>query len=184
MTATATFFDEKTKIAIARIVSDIINADGIIDSEELDILQKIKFDYGLNRTHFRKIMTMTLSAAINQIVSVDWSYSEKDGSMLCDDLNRLASIDGRVAHNEAMICLALRYALYFQGAHVFDYNKYGMRFSKKEIIYIENEHSELNKEITEFYDSVCNVLGMYGFKFVYIHILSWRLVRRPNFLGI
>lgn len=168
MTATATFFDEKTKIAIARIVSDIINADGIIDSEELDILQKIKFDYGLNRTHFRKIMTMTLSAAINQIVSVDWSYSEKDGSMLCDDLNRLASIDGRVAHNEAMICLALRYALYFQGAHVFDYNKYGMRFSKKEIIYIENEHSELNKEITEFYDSVCNVLGMYGFKFVYI----------------
>lgn len=82
MTATATFFDEKTKIAIARIVSDIINADGIIDSEELDILQKIKFDYGLNRTHFRKIMTMTLSAAINQIVSVDWSYSEKDGSML------------------------------------------------------------------------------------------------------
>lgn len=172
MTQITITLDDCTRTAIARILIELINADGVIDEHELDKFNVLKKKYNIGPSHHKESKTISLANAINQIIKADWKHTERSPIEFIQDLEDLASIDGGITAKEAMICLALRYAVDFPNAHVFEYKQQSMRFSSREVIYIEDKTDEetekLNKEIDTFYENICSILGMYGFEFVYI----------------
>lgn len=164
--------DANTRDAIAKIIITLINADGIIDEKELGEMELLKKKYHLSQTNMLNANTLSLAESINQIKVSDWRQSGLTREEFCDDITALANIDGNVSHNEAMICLALRYGLDVPEAHVFSYAEQSLHFAKKEVLYIEADINEetnaLNNEIDQFYDNISSILGYYGFRLIYI----------------
>ena len=119
------YLDENTKTAIVVLFMNLINADGIVYESELDSLKNIKKKYGLTTLHFKNASTMSLAAAINKIVTVAKTTAKKLPKSLYneiqDDLLKVAGGDGNLSPDEAMICLAFRYAYDFKDAHIFEY---------------------------------------------------------------
>lgn len=164
--------DENTKNAIAKIVRTLINADGIIDELELNNVEMFEKKYHLSQSNMFNADTLSFADAVNQIKNTNWKYSGVTSGEFCNDVISLACVDGSISHNEAMICLALRYALDVPEAHVFSYAEQSLHFAKKEVLYIEadvnEETKKLNDEINEFYNNIVSILGYYGFDFIYI----------------
>ena len=164
------YIDEKTKTAIANLIVNLINADGIVYKSEMDSLRVIKHKYNLTSTHFKNVNTMTLAAAINQIITV--VKREKSLNLyqnINKDLVTIAGVDGSISPDEAMICLALRYAFDFPNAHIFEYKYNSLKFAKKEIIFIEDSKNEkLEEESSKYYDSLNSLLEIYGFNYIFI----------------
>lgn len=164
--------DEKTRNAITKIIMTLINADGVIDKAELERLEILKKKYYLSYTNILNAQTLSFAASVNQIKVGVWKYSGLTPQEFCNDMITLASMGNKISHNEAMICLALRYALDVSGSHVFSYMEKSLQFAKKEVLYIEADVNEetirLNDEINKFYGNISSILGYYGFKFIYI----------------
>lgn len=160
------YIDDNTKTAIAVLTTYLINADGIVYESELSGLQEIKHKYGLTPSHFRNVNKMSLATAINKIIAAAKKQKDKPNlySMIYDDLIKVAGINGNVSHEEAMICLAFRYAYDFQEAHFFDYEYKSIKLAKWEVIYIDdgqNEHiGELHEENRRYYDNISSIMKM------------------------
>lgn len=182
------FIDENTKIAIAVLFTNLINADGIVYESELRDLEKVKHKYGLTISHFRKSNTMSLATAINQITTmakaVETKHHQSLYTLLYGDLLEIAGVDGNVSHDEAMICLALRYAYDFQNAHVFEYEHKSIKLAKKEVIYIDDGQSvrieDLQKESKDYYDNINSILNLYGFTYINIPTIQEQLMTYPK----
>lgn len=162
--------------AAIRLFSDIILADGFIVKEELVYLAKVAKDYKLSsvvssqKMHVgcddnditlsffdEKIIQdarkLTFSGAINIIK--EWRKEHRDDvNDFVKQLAELSVIDGECSPKEAGIRLSLQYALE-KDAIVFSVNK-DYRFSRNEIIYIENDiHDEAirNKIIDHIWEN-------------------------------
>ena len=55
------------KISIARIVSDLIKADSVIDSREMELFALVKDGYKLNRECLNDTRFMTFADAVNNL---------------------------------------------------------------------------------------------------------------------
>lgn len=163
---------ECVKRAITRIIIDLINADGIVDENEIEYIATLKKKYQLTAINFIDAKKISLADAINTIIKSEKLTKQELCPMFSKDIEQLVSIDGTVSPNEAMICLAFRYALDFPNAHVFKYEHHRIRFSKKEVIFIDSQQTdETNKlydEIYEYYDNISAIFASYGFNFVFI----------------
>lgn len=182
------FLDENTKTAIAVLISNIINADGIVYEKELTVLQEIKHKYGLTTTHFKNVKKMSLATAINKIITTARKEGDQLYTEISDDLVKVAGVNGRVSSEEAMICLAFRYAYDFQDAHFFEYEHKSIKLAKKEIIYIDNGQNERTKELRDeskaYHDNISSILKMYGFTYICIPTIQRQLMSfSKNFLG-
>lgn len=174
------FLDENTKTAIAVLISNIINADGIVYEKELTVLQEIKHKYGLTTTHFKNVKKMSLATAINKIITTARKEGDQLYTEISDDLVKVAGVNGRVSSEEAMICLAFRYAYDFQDAHFFEYEHKSIKLAKKEIIYIDNGQNERTKELRDeskaYHDNISSILKMYGFTYICIPTIQRQLM--------
>ena len=157
---------EFNKAAI-RIFCDMILADGYIAKEELVEFAKIAKDYRLLDTHknlkttdvahkqpfsphllgsfdakiIQEAYTISFAQALENIKS--WNKDHHDDvSLFVKQLSALSQADGECSPNEARIRLAVQY-LIEKDAFVFSVNK-DYKFSKKEVIYIENDISDDN----------------------------------------
>lgn len=181
------YLDENTKTAIVVLFMNLINADGIVYESELDNLKNIKKKYGLTTLHFKKASSMSLAAAINKIVAVAKTTEKKLPENLYneiqDDLLKVAGGDGNLSPDEAMICLAFRYAYDFEGAHIFEYEHNSIKLAKKEVIYIDagqDKQTEiLQKENHDYYDNINSILNLYGFTYINIPTIREQLMRYP-----
>lgn len=180
--------DENTKTAIAVLFTNIINADGIVYESELSGLKEIKHKYSLTTTHFKDVKTMSLATAINKIITTSKKKGDKLYEMICDDMVKMASVNGSVSSEEAMICLAFRYAYELQDAHFFEYEYKSIKLAKKEVIYIDDGQNERTEELRDesknYYDNLSSVLKMYGFTYVCIPTIQRQLMSySKEFLG-
>lgn len=155
-------------IAVVRIFCDMILADGYIAKEELVELAKIAKDYRLVKDTSKKVKTIddarqrpfpprlldsldakiiqeaytiSFAQALEDIKSWDKEHHD-DVSLFVKQLSDLSQADGECSPNEARIRLAVQYILE-KDAFVFSVNK-DYKFSKKEVIYIENDISNDN----------------------------------------
>lgn len=166
------FLDNSTKNSIARVLSDLINADGFVTANEMERLEKFREDYHLTDDNFIEAKKYTLADAINNIINANWKATNKSVRDFSDELEALITVDGTVAPNEAMICIAFRYAFDFKGAHIFHYSHPRLRFSKREVVYLEggeDDHTKkINEEINNFYTNISSIFALCGFRFIHI----------------
>ncbi|MBR5146036.1 MAG: hypothetical protein IKW54_00210 [Bacteroidales bacterium] len=97
------------------------------------------------------------------------------------DLLSLAKNDGECSPSEVPILLAFEYVVIKENAVCFSCKDRLLRFSKKEILYVENEYNDkFNDEIRDNYENISNKLKLHGFEFVYIPKVKEFLIKKDE----
>jgi hypothetical protein len=169
--------------AAARLVFDIVGADGYVSDRELEIMGKLLDDkYELTSVdRVAQANAMSFSKALE--ILRGW-HNKKDIETLIDELHLIAgygihpygnksfsALEGFCSLYEAWLLFAIDYALNNEDVTVFSINKTEYRFSKSEIIYIENDcggNESIHQEMDARYEEFKARLELYGMRLIYI----------------
>ncbi len=174
---------KKHRIAIARIVSDMIKADNIIEETEIEMLNNLKNTYNLDRNIMVEARRVKFSSAIESMEDM----CDEDKIAFFKSVQSMALVDGVCVPREALLLLALRYAFGIEAVSkngknlvVNHNNKVKLiacptgdtSITSQYVIYIEGKYNdEINQDIKKGLDVNVLRLREYGFDFVYIPCL-------------
>ena len=128
-----------------RIVSDLIEADGIIDTREIIFLDSLREKYGIKKEDEELASSLTFANALNELIQSDDSLKHD----LIGDFNQMAMSDDFCAREEALLILALRCCLSINigsAVSVLSADTFDMKFEDTQILYVE---SEFDKAVNE-----------------------------------
>lgn len=173
------------RIALARIVYDLIMADKIIDDEEVVKFAKL-FGEENNRILFHQAQELTFAKAIklltqpsddnndNEVIrKVHADQRRRQSEKAANIVSETASSDGFCAPAEAILLLAIDYFLKKNNA---TYTKYDIQsfkltdifIGKRFVLYVDNNASSKSLEVEQNYELIVNLLASIGFQFIYI----------------
>lgn len=168
--------------AAARLIYDIVGADGYVSDRELDIMDSLLNEkYNLNDSE-RAFQASQISFCKALKILQNWKDQE-DIDELLEELFLLAGvgsqkyknkgftkIEGHCSLYEAWLLFSIVSAIK-DGAKVFSTNKSDYRFSKSEIIYVENisnSNNELHLEMQNRYEEFKSKLELHGIRLIYL----------------
>lgn len=168
-------------IAAARLIYDIVGADGYVSDREIDIMDGLLNEkYDLNNPEIaHEVNKKTFCDALKTLQTWD---DKREVQVLIDELkliagvgkieykkNHFSKIEGHCSLSEAWLLLAIEYAVNEQ-AIVFSVRKSDYRFARSEIIYLENNNTNysLYEEMSEHYKEYKARLELFGMRLIYI----------------
>ena len=157
------------KIAVSRIFADLIKADRIVDTGEMECWRIICNKYGIDRDVRIEAREVSFADALNVICNSGVQGLKED---LLGDCREMTVSDGFCAHSEALLMIALTTMLEseqpFRG-EVISIPKANFNIDIATALYIENEFDpETNESIRAHYRSIFKEFQLAGFHFVYI----------------
>lgn len=173
------------RIALARIVYDLIMADKIIDDDEVVKFAKL-FGEDENRTLFHQAQELSFAKAVKLLSQPGDEITDSEAMRRLHEgqrrkhaekaaaiLNETANSDGFCAPAEAVLLVALDYFLKKNNA---TYSKYDIQsfkltdvfIGKRFVLYAETGASPMSLQIEENYDLIVNLLAGIDFHFIYI----------------
>lgn len=157
------------KVAIARIFSDLIKADRIIDVGEMHYWQKVCQKYDIDRDVEMEALRMTFADAIEVICSSGVGSLRDD---LLGDCRAMALSDGIYTHSEASMMIALTLMLEKRQNYrveTISIPRDDFNIDLSTVLYIEsNDDNEINAAISKHYRTIYKELQLAGFHFVYL----------------
>lgn len=177
--------NKEQRIALARIVYDLIMADKIIDDEEVKMFAEL-FGEEDKRELFRKAQELSFSKAIKLLglpysdgeltEAVKRAYSKqrrKEAETALGVLTDTANSDGFCAPSEAILLLAIDYYLNKNNSSYSQYDIQSFKLTdvfigKRFVLYVDNNESSVDLEISQNYELITNLLASIGFQFIYI----------------
>lgn len=178
-------FGRDQRVALARVVSDLIMADKIIDDEEVVKFAKL-FGKENNRQLFHDAQGLTLAQALKLLTLPEDSVDDSDNirklnaatrrkraETAAKVLTETANSDGFCAPSEAILLLGIDYFLKKNNS---SYSKYDVQsfkltdlfIGKRFILYADFSNSAVSCVVEEHYDLIVNLLAGIGFQFIYI----------------
>lgn len=161
------------KISVARVVSDLITADSVIDSREMEIFSLVKEAYHLTEECLCDARHITFSEAVNTLSLMD----REDKEALLEVFRKITLADSMCNKDEALLMISLIYSL--EGEYDTEMlhvrvPQQGLQIENSQVIYVESQFvKETNKTISENYHQIENALRLAGFDFAYIpHIAN------------
>ena len=100
-------FKENAKTAVAKVLSDLIQSDGIVNQGEIVFLQRAFQTMKIDGSHLKKAEGMTLSDA----VAVLQRCGAPEKSVLFQAIQQLSGADGDIDPSEALLVAALALAI-------------------------------------------------------------------------
>lgn len=162
---------EQLKVAMARIIINVIQADGIIDDRELDCMERmldemkrIKAELKITNKDFYETRNMAFCEALN-ILKEKYKAEKKAIDRFIELVNGLAKVDNVVSSNEAMLLLAIEYVVQ-KGYDAFSTRSGSVYFSKQEVLFVDDKKNG-GIESSDFH-SFKNTFQAYGFHFIYL----------------
>lgn len=157
------------KTAIARIFADLIKADRIIDSGEMQCWQSICQKYAIDKEIEAEAINISFAQALESICSSGVQGLKED---LLGDCRAMALSDGFCAHSEASLMIALTMML--EPAQ--DYRietisipRADFNIDLSTVLYIESDYdSATNDAINKYYRTIFKEFQLAGFHFVYL----------------
>lgn len=160
------------RASIIRIVSDLIKADGIIDTREIDFLDVLRDKYAITKKDEIYAESCTLAKALETISSFD----EKTRHSLVNDFYQVAMSDGFCAKEEALLIVCIRLLLTLNATSevsVFSVDSSVITFENSQILYLESEYNNsINEQMSLLYRAICSEVRLSGFEFVYLPKVS------------
>ncbi|MDE5813981.1 MAG: hypothetical protein K2H72_06830 [Muribaculaceae bacterium] len=157
---------KQEKTAIARIFADLIKADRIVDTGEMEYWRNICVKYEIDREIRIAATNMTFADAVNTIRESDL------GADLLGDCQGMTVSDGFCAHSEALLMIALKTTLSPDGSlngEVYSIPRSSFDIDIATAIYVESDDDpETNDAIRRNYRSIFKEFQLTGFHFVYI----------------
>lgn len=147
-------------------MSDMIKADGIIDSREMDSLSSMMSKYNVKSDDKIGSESITLSDAVRTLKSKSSSLSHD----ILGDVTSLAMSDKFCAREEALLLLALTYAFSDDAqADIISITSPEVFLPNGQILYVESNFDEaVNSTISNHYVEIAAESRLAGFDFVYI----------------
>lgn len=157
------------KVAIARIFSDLIKADRIIDVGEMKYWQEICLKYSIGQDVAVESQSITFAEAVDTISSSGVKGLKED---ILGDCRAMALSDGFCAHSEASIMIALSLILDAgQNSRIetISIPRADFNIDISTVLYIESDYDkETNASISKYYRTIYKELQLAGFHFVYL----------------
>lgn len=169
----------KERIAIARIVSDMIKADNIIEESEIELLNRFKCEYNLDSHILSEAHRMKFSTAVSALSQM----KGKEKIEIFQAIRNMAGADGLCVHKEAMLLLAMKYAFGIEmdkktKQYKINHNRNvkliscptgEASISSQYVIYIEGKnYADVNQNIKQNFEVNVLSLRQWGFDFIYI----------------
>lgn len=160
------------KISVARVVSDLIKADSVIDSREMKLFKIVKGAYRLDKDCLCDSRFMTFSDAVNNLCCL---YDDEKKSLL-NLFSDITLADGMCNKDEALLMIALIYCLendYEANMIHVQVPQQGLQLKNSQVIYVESEYDEkANETISNNYHQIENAMRLAGFDFAYVPQIS------------
>lgn len=161
----------RQKIAIARLISDLIKSDAVICPEEIAAYNKIVHNFDISNAELYEAQYISLADALTVVKNM----SPEDQQRFLKTFYNAAHSDNRCVAKEALLMLAIsnlvndkedKYAFFSS-----ETNKYHVH--EKYVVYLESDYMPvINDEILLHYDTISNLLKLWNFEFIYIPKLS------------
>ena len=183
--------DFRKKVAIARIISDAILADKIIDENEIRRCRELVGNDAASNL-FYDAKTFPLGHAVDVLQS----NSSEEKEYIGDILEQIIGSDGVCTPSEAKLQTALDYCVtqnelrWVLGK---PYRKYELKSFKlsdlfigqRFVFYVEKDYDErINSEIIQNYTVISHLLASIGFQFIYIPKLAQLYTSKDLFEGM
>ena len=158
--------DRIQKIAFARIISDLIEADFIVEESEMDFFEDIISKNGLSISESMLVEAKKMDMAKAVSILKELNVEQREQVIGC--LKDLALSDGTCVPLEAIQIFALEQAMEHD-AYIYSVPSKDIGIDNMKVIYIENDSStEIAKGIESNYRSISNEFALAGFDFVHI----------------
>lgn len=158
-------FEREHKIAFARVITDLIEADFVVEADEMQFFERIisKDGFSISEAMLAEAKKMDFARALSILKNLD-TDSRK---LVVDTLKQLSMSDGVCVPLEAILIFAVEQVLMFD-ATVHSIPQSGINIENLKVIYIENEETAIGEEIESKLTAIVSELKLVGFDFVYI----------------
>lgn len=158
--------DQTQKVAVARIVSELIEADFIVEEREMLFFEDIISNNGLKIS--KNMLIEGKQMKLDKAIAVLKELDEKDQKQIIQLLKRLALSDGTCVPLEAILIFAIELAME-QNAYIYSVPANDVGINNMTVIYVENEdETRISRMIESNYRTISNDFAMAGFEFVHI----------------
>lgn len=157
--------DRIQKIALARVLFELIEADFIIEQGEMFF-----FEFAISNEHLAISESMLIQAKcmkLDKAIAILKELDARQRADIVDFLKRLALSDGTCVPLEAIQIFAIEQALEHD-AYIYTVPANDMGIDNMQTIFIENHKTSISDTIEQNAREICNELALAGFDFVYI----------------
>lgn len=153
------------RIAFARVITDLIEADFVVEADEMRFFERI-----ISKEHFDITEVMLIEAKRMPFAKALSILKELDAecrTMIVQTLKQLSMSDGVCVPLEAILIFAVERVL-MHDAQIYSIPCSGVNIDNLKVIYVENEPSEVGTQIEQQLYPITSELKLAGFDFVYI----------------
>lgn len=154
------------KIAIARLISDLIKSDDVICREEITLYNQIVSSFDISQDELYEAQFIPQAEAVAYIKKMTPSEQKKIYSIL----QKAAYSDNSCVAREALLLLTLSLMLNDNEGkyHLLSSLMKGWQNIEKYVMYIESDYMPaINEEIQQQYETISNLLHLWKFEFIY-----------------
>lgn len=176
---------EKEKAAIVRLFSDLVKSDNVISSRELESLERYYERFGISHEDLAAGYGMTLQEAFETLTRSSASLKREVDRAMSDGNNGIAMSDNECCREEAMLIVALRYAIKDRGVRVYSMPFRNRPILDSQILFLENPSSRETRmggdvlggdgRYLHQVRQVGNIVEAAGFELVYVPEIKARL---------
>lgn len=162
------------KIAIARLISDLIKSDDVICKEEITLYNQIVDSFGISQDELHEAQFIPQAEAVAYIKKMMPSEQKKIYSIL----QKAAYSDNSCVAREALLLQTLSLMLNDnkEKYHLLSSSIQGWQNTEKYVMYIESDYMPaINAEIMQQYETIANLLHLWKFEFIYFPKISQSL---------
>lgn len=174
--------EKDQRLALARITSDLIMSDKIIEDDEIELFACL-FGGEHNRELFHNAQQLSFAKAIKLLTVMRKTNDYDDPALMAKANNNakiaakiikeMSEVDGFCVPTEAIIRLAVDYYLekndcFYSKYDVFSFQLTDLFIGKRFVLYVDTSGSSMSLEIEKNYELIVNLLSSIGYQFVYI----------------
>lgn len=158
---------QKEKVAIVRLLTDLIKADTVIDIREIELFEEICKEFNID-VEIATVEAQNVSLA-DAVKDLD-ELTKSEREVLVKKMESLTIADGKCEPEEALLLLALRGVIQGNGEGYLDScPAVTNNIAPFTVFYVESDYDkETNEAIITNYRTIENEFRLAGFEFVYI----------------
>lgn len=164
-------FKEQHKTALAKVLSDLVQSDGMVNQGEIDFLQRVYTVFNITQASRKKASQLSLSDAVNTLKTL--GNTEKIAILRL--LQRLSMSDDSLDPNESMLITALVLSIGIELPETQDIRAHfvsipNLNFdTRNAVLYVEAEYDKsINDSILREHEAICSLLESSQREFFYL----------------
>ena len=154
-------FKENQKTALAKVLSDLVQCDGIVNQGEIDFLHRVNEAFGITSASRKNATSLSLSDA----VSILKTLGDREKNILLCLFQALSLADNNLNPNESLLITALMLSLDMPLAATRGIKAHLVSIphldfdTRNAVLYVESEYdSTTNASIMHDYAAICRLL--------------------------